>query len=244
VSGVSVGLEQLDVWHEDERGEPVTIVHGLSLSIAPRERVALVGPNGAGKTSLLLALVGALPFGGRAVIGDRLLERRSLESLRQTIGFVFSDPRDQLFCTTVFDEVAYGPRLRNVAKEEIEQRVARALSAVGLTGLEQRAPAALSLGEQRRLAIATILSYEAALVLVDEPTASLDPRARQAVLEALAALDATLIFATHDLDAVRELSARAVVLDGGRVLADGPAERVFADPELMQKACLAPLPRT
>jgi cobalt/nickel transport system ATP-binding protein len=244
VSGVSVGLERLDVWHEDAHGQPVKIVHDLSLSIAPRERVALVGPNGAGKTSLLLALVGALPFDGRAVIGGEPLERRSLEALRQRVGFVFSDPRDQLFCTTVFDEVAYGPRLRNVAKEELEQRVARALSAVGLAGLEERAPAALSLGEQRRLAIATILSYEAALVLVDEPTASLDPRARQSVLMALAALDATVIFATHDLDAARELRARAVVLTAGRVLADGPAEEVFADRELMQKACLAPLPRT
>jgi energy-coupling factor transporter ATP-binding protein EcfA2 len=87
------------------------------------------------------------------------------------------------------------------------------------------------------------LSYEAALVLVDEPTASLDPRARQAVLEAIAALDATVIFATHDLDAARELGARAVVLGAGRILADGPAERVFADPELMQKACLLPLPK-
>jgi energy-coupling factor transporter ATP-binding protein EcfA2 len=236
-------LERVDVWHEDVRGQPVKIVHELTLSIAPRERIALVGTNGAGKTSLLLALVGALPFAGRAVIAGEPLDRRSLESLRRRMGFVFSDPRDQLFCTSVFDEVAYGPRLRNVGQAELEQRVTGALSAVGLLGLEHRDPAALSLGEQRRLAIATILSYEAALVLVDEPTASLDPRARQAVLEALAALDATVIFATHDLDAARELKARAVVLAAGRLLADGPAERVFADPELMQKAALAPLPR-
>jgi cobalt/nickel transport system ATP-binding protein len=238
-----VGLEGLDVWHEDARGQPVKIVHDLSLSIEARERVALVGPNGAGKTSLLLALVGALPFSGRALIGGQALERRTLESLRRQIGFVFADPRDQLFCTTVFDEVAYGPRLRNVAAGELERRVSGALSAVGLEGFEQRAPSALSLGEQRRLAIATILSYEARLVLVDEPTASLDPRARQAVLEAIVALDATVIFATHDLDAARELGARAVVLGGGRILADGPAEQVFADSELMQKACLAPVPR-
>jgi cobalt/nickel transport system ATP-binding protein len=243
VSAASVGLEGLDVWHEDARGQPVKIVHDLSLSIAARERVALVGPNGAGKTSLLLALVGALPFSGRVLLAGQALERDTLESLRRQIGFVFADPRDQLFCTTVFDEVAYGPRLRNAAAGELEHRVAQALSAVGLAGLDQRAPSALSLGEQRRLAIATILSYEARLVLVDEPTASLDPRARQAVLEAIAALDATVIFATHDLDAARELGARAVVLGAGRILADGPARQVFADAELMQKACLAPLPR-
>ena len=243
MSAVPVGLERLDVWHEDAGGEPVKVVHDLSLSIAARERVALVGANGAGKTSLLLALVGALPFSGRVVVGEQLLERQTLEALRRRIGFVFADPRDQLFCRSVFDEVAYGPRLRNLPAGEVEQRVARALAAVGLAGFEQRSPAALSLGEQRRLAIATILSYEAALVLVDEPTASLDPRARQAILEAMAALDATVVFATHDLDAARELKARAIVLSAGRVFADGSAGQVFADGELMQKACLAPLPR-
>jgi cobalt/nickel transport system ATP-binding protein len=240
VPGAPVGIERLDVWHEDARGEPHQVVHELSVALAARERVALVGPNGAGKTSLLLALVGALPFKGSVVIGGQALERRSLETLRRRIGFVFADPRDQLFCTNVYDEVAYGPRLRNLDPDEVEKRVAGALAAVQLGGFEQRAPAALSLGEQRRLAIATILSYEAELVLVDEPTASLDPRARQAVLDAIAALDATVVFATHDLDAARELKARVVVLNAGRLCADGPADRVLSDVALLQKAGLVP----
>jgi cobalt/nickel transport system ATP-binding protein len=239
VSGSSIAIENLDVWYEDARGEAHRVVHALSVAIEPGERVALVGRNGAGKTSLLLALVGAVPFSGRVAIAGQVLERHTLETLRRGIGFVFADPRDQLFCATVLDEVAYGPRLRDFAQAELKTRVARALAAVNLSGFERRPPAALSLGEKRRLAIATVLSYEAALVIVDEPTASLDPLARHAVLEAIAALEATVVFATHDLEAARELGARVLVFDAGRLLADGPATEILSDLPLLRRAGLA-----
>jgi cobalt/nickel transport system ATP-binding protein len=238
LAGSSLAIEKLTVWYEDARGEARRVVHELSLAIEPGERVAMVGRNGAGKTSLLLALVGAVPFSGSVTIAGQALERHTLETLRRGIGFVFADPHDQLFCETVQDEVAYGPRLRGSAPEAVEARVVRALSAVNLGGFELRPVAALSLGEKRRLAIATVLSYEAALVIVDEPTASLDPVARHAVLSAIAALDATVVFATHDLEAARELGARVLVFDAGRLLADGPASQILADLDLLERAGL------
>jgi len=239
VAGTPIAIEKLDVWYEDARGDAHRVVHALSVAIEPGERVALLGRNGAGKTSLLLALVGAVPFSGSVTIGGQALARHTLETVRRGIGFVFADPRDQLFCATVHEEVAYGPRLRDLAPSEVEQRVARALAAVNLTGFESRPPGALSLGEKRRLAIATVLSYEAALVIVDEPTASLDPLARHSVLEAIAGLDATVVFATHDLDAARELGARTLVFDAGRLLADGPATQILSDLDLLRRAGLA-----
>lgn len=226
------------MWREDAARAHRLAVESFSLDVGAGECVAVVGPNGAGKTSLLLALVGAAPFEGKIAIGSRLLESKSLEELRRTTGFVFAEPTDQLFSTTVREEVAFGPRLRGASPDEVAERVVQALSAVGLSGFEERAPRSLSLGEQRRLAVATILSYDASLVLLDEPTASLDPRARTAMLETIRHLTATVLIATHDLDAAIELGARVVLLSSGKLVADGPAERLLTDEALLGKAGL------
>lgn len=235
---LAVHIEALEVWRESAASEPRRVLEGFSLEIAPRERVALVGPNGAGKTSLLLALVGAAPFQGRIALGERTLERATLAELRREVGFVFAEPGDQLFLPTVGEEVAFGPRVRGVPEAELDERVRAALTRVGLEGFEARAPGELSLGEQRRLAFATVLSYAPGLVLADEPTASLDPLARRELLRTLARVDATLVFATHDLEGARAVGARIVLMRGGQLIATGPADELMADRALLVRAGL------
>jgi cobalt/nickel transport system ATP-binding protein len=232
-----IELSGVQVWREDGLGgEPAEVVHGVSIAIEAGRRVALVGANGAGKTSLLLALVGAARFAGTIRIGDLVLDRRSLTAVRAKLGFVFAEPADQLFSATVLDEAAFAPRQRALTDAALRAR--RELSRVGLTGLEERAPQSLSLGEQRRLAIAAVLSADPAVLLLDEPTASLDSRSRRAVLEAIGACPATTIFATHDLEAALELEADVLVLGGGRLLGHGAAGAALADARLLDAAGL------
>ncbi len=234
----SIYLDKVSVWREGTTRAPRLVVDKLSLDVDARERIALIGPNGAGKTSLLLAMVGAVPFEGRIAIGDRELTRKSLGALRRDVGFVFAEPGDQLFLPSVRDEVAFGPRQRGVPEAEIAARVADALAAVGLQGFDERTPGELSLGEQRRLAFATVLSYRPGVVLCDEPTASLDPLARKEMLATLSSVDATLVFATHDLDGARNVGARAVLMRAGRMVAAGAAEDVLSNRELLVAAGL------
>jgi cobalt/nickel transport system ATP-binding protein len=232
-----IRIDALRVWRDEAGQRPV--IGRLSLEIAAGERVVLAGPNGAGKTSLLLSLVGAVPSSGRIEIGGRLLERSSLAELRRQVGYVFAEPHDQLLCGSVREEVALGLELRGVTKSEIAVRAARALEAVGLAGFEERSPAALSLGEQRRVVLASVLCSEPGVVLIDEPTASLDPVARRGMLKTLSRLDSTLIVATHDLDAALELEARVVLMKAGELIADGTAARLLTDETLLDQAGLA-----
>ncbi len=238
MGGQSIRIEGLEVWREDGP-ERERVVAGLSLEIAAGERVAIAGPNGAGKTLLLLAMVGALPFSGTISVGGLELAPKSLEAVRREVGYVFADPADQLFLPTVREEVGFGPRQRGISDAALSARVDAALAAVGLVGFEERSPLALSLGEQRRLAAATVLSSEPAALLFDEPTASLDPRARRSMIDTLRSLDATLLLATHDLDAVLDLEARVVLLDRGHMVAEGPATALLRDEALLERAGMA-----
>jgi cobalt/nickel transport system ATP-binding protein len=210
------------------RGKTVAIDR-LTLAVAPGERIFLLGPNGAGKTSLLLALVGAASFEGAIRVGGVALGPSTLAQVRREIAFVFADPTDQFFLDDVEEEVAFGPRERGLEPGEVQRRVERALGAVGLDGRTGRSPLELSLGEQRRLAVATALAIEPRLLLFDEPTASLDPRARAAVIQVIRELGSTLVVATHDLDAALAIGGRAVLLDAGRVVRDGPTDEVLLD---------------
>ena len=234
-----VNVSELAVWRDDGLdAEPRQVLAGVSFDFGAGERVAVVGANGAGKTSLLLALVGAVPFQGQIAFGQLVLEKKSLAAVRREVAFVFAEPSDQLFLPSVEEEVAFAPRQRGRTEAEVTERVARVLAQVGLRGAERRAPAALSLGEQRRLALATALSADPAVLLLDEPTASLDGRARRAVLAALRATQATLLFASHDLAAVRELATRVVLLGNGELLAAGPAREIMFDAALLDRAGL------
>lgn len=237
MSAERVLLEDVRVWREDGLGGvPTEVVHGVGAEIAAGERVALVGANGAGKTSLLLALVGAVRFSGRIAVGELELDAKTLSRVRERVGFVFAEPADQLFLPTVLEEAAYAPTQRKLS--DALARAERALDTVGLAELGARSPTSLSLGEQRRLALATVLSAEPGVLLLDEPTASLDARARRAVLRAIRGSGATTVFATHDLEAALELEARVLVVGGGRLLGSGPARQTLADAALLDAAGL------
>ncbi len=187
------------------------VLREVSFEIDKGETVVLLGPNGAGKSTLLLLLAGVLQGEG------------TIES-QDPVGLVFQNPDDQLFCPTVAEDVGYGPRYQGLGEAEVSNQVRSALAQVGLAGLEDRFPLALSGGEKKRVALATVLSMEPTFLALDEPTAGLDARARRAVIEALQRLEQSLLVATHDLELAQELSHRALVLDQGSVVYDGPLQ--------------------
>jgi cobalt/nickel transport system ATP-binding protein len=200
---------------------------GVDLDVAAGERVAVLGPNGAGKTTLMLHLNGLLRGEGELDVAG-LSDTREL---RAAVGLVFQDPDDQLFMPTVGEDVAFGPL--NLGVDDVRERVAGALAAVRMEHVIDRAPHQLSLGQRRRVAIATVLAMRPRLLVLDEPSANLDPRARRELLEVLEPLDRTLLVVTHDLPFAARLCERAVVLSGGRVVADGPCAEILADEALL-----------
>jgi cobalt transport protein ATP-binding subunit len=214
-------------------------LRGVSFRVAPGECVALLGPNGSGKSTVLLHLNGLLPEkpapNGVVQIMGRPIAPENLLAIRSQVGLVFQDPDDQLFCPTVEEDVRFGPQQLGLAEAEIKQRTARALAQVGLTGYERRATHHLSHGEKRRACLAGVLACEPALLVLDEPTSDLDPRGRREFKALLRQIPATKLIATHDLELVVELCSRAIVLDKGEVVADGPMASLLNDEELMLK---------
>jgi cobalt/nickel transport system ATP-binding protein len=204
----------------------------VCFSLQPGEKVAILGPNGAGKSTLLLHLNGLLHGSGDVkIMGHRVIEndKKTLASIRAMVGLVFQDPDDQLFMPTVFDDVAFGPINLGWPEDEVRHRVAHALEDVGLVGYETRAPYHLSGGEKRRAAIATVLAMEPELLVLDEPTSGLDPAGRLLLIELLRRLSPTLLIASHDLDMVLEVCERCLLMDGGRIVAEGPPQDLFED---------------
>ncbi len=206
---------------------------GIDLHVAHGERVALLGPNGAGKTTLMLHLNGLLTGTGELEVAGLPVERGTLPQLRERVGLVFQDPDDQLFMPTVGEDVAFGPLNLGLAREEVAARVRDALAAVRMDGAHDRSPHLLSMGERRRVAIATVLAMRPWLLVLDEPSASLDPRGRRELLEVLAGIEGTMLLATHDIPLAAELCERAVVLDAGRIRADGSCRDLLADRDLL-----------
>jgi cobalt/nickel transport system ATP-binding protein len=206
----------------------------IDLRVEPGETLALVGPNGAGKSTLLLHLNGVLePTVGTVSIDATIVERSSLGMIRARVGLVFQDPDDQLFSPTVRDDVAFGPMHMGLPAEEVEQRVEQALAAVGMQGSEARVPHHLSVGQRKRVSLATVLSMDPTVLVFDEPTAGVDPRGRREVIEVVSARTETVLISTHDMALVAELSPRVVILDEGILVADGPAGEILADDALL-----------
>ena len=212
----------------------------VDLSVCPGENVAVIGPNGAGKTTLLLHLNGILRGNSTVKICGLPVEEEHLKEIRKRVGLIFQDPEDQLFSLNVFDDIAFGPINMGYSELEVKERVARALKWVGMDGYEQRLPHHLSFGEKKRIAIATVLSLDPEVLVIDEPTSNLDPRSKWSLIELLRAFPMTKIIATHDLDLVRALCGRTIVMDGGKVAIDGNTEDILDDTPLLKAHGLAP----
>ncbi len=216
-----------------------TALDGVSFRIGHGESVALVGPNGAGKSTLLLHLVGLNePQRGRVSIGDVPVTKTTLPDVRKSVGMVFQDADDQLFMPTVQEDVGFGPLNLGLPPETIDQRVRESLERVGALHLKDRPPYRLSGGEKRAVSIATVLAMCPSVLVMDEPSSSLDPRARRRLIGLLKGFEHTKIIATHDLDMALELTWRTIVLSEGRVAADGPTGDIFADTDLLERCGL------
>lgn len=213
------------------------VLRGLHLAAAPGERIAVLGPNGAGKTSLLHLLVGIKPVheGRIAVTGQDVAQPTHLPAIRRAVGLVFQEPDDQLFCATVYEDVAFGPRQMGLPEPEVHTRVQAALAAVGMADQARSVSHHLSSGQKRRASLATVLVMQPRILLLDEPTNDLDPRGRRMLQQILAECPQTLLIATHDLEFVLRVCQRAVLLDAGRLICDGPARQILADAPLMDE---------
>lgn len=226
----SIEVENLSFSYPD--GHPA--LQNVSLSIQPDEKVALVGPNGAGKSTLLLHLNGILSGQGSVRVCDVDASKGNLGRLRAMVGLVFQSPEDQLFSPKVYDDVAFGPLYQGLSPEEVQNRVVEALDVVQMNSYAQRVSHHLSMGEKKRIAIATVLSMKPEVLALDEPTAGLDPRSRRSLINFLHDLPMTMLVSTHDMLMVGDLFPRMVIMDEGCIVADGPTEQLMGDAALLE----------
>jgi cobalt/nickel transport system ATP-binding protein len=208
-------------------------LRGVSFDVCEGDKVALVGPNGAGKSTLMLHLNGILNGHGEVSVAGKRLTRENLPAVRALVGLVFQNPDDQLFSPTVFEDVAFGPLHMGLSMKEVESRVTAALEAVRMSGFRDRLSHHLSVGEKKRIAIATVLSMEPQILVLDEPSAGLDPRARRTLINLLRELPITMLVSTHDMKLVQELFPRTMVMDEGQIVADGRTADILENEALL-----------
>lgn len=206
----------------------------INLDVYEGETLGIIGPNGAGKSTLLLHLNGILNGSGNIKIFDRPLIRKNISFIRSKVGLVFQDPQDQLFMPTVHEDTAFGPMNLGLSQDEIDSRVNYALKEVGLLDKENCLSYHLSLGEQRRLSIATVLSMSVELLVLDEPNSNLDPASRRHLINLLRSLNITKVIATHDLEMVLDLYSRVILLDKGRVISEGQTKEILSNKSLLE----------
>ena len=230
-------VEAIDLYYTYPDG--TVGLNGVSFRITHGESVALIGENGAGKSTLLLHMNGYLSATrGGIRIGDYIVSPSILNNIRRSVGMVFQNSDDQLFMPTVFEDVAFGPMNLGLEKEELEHKVMQALDTVGAAHLRSRPPYRLSHGEKRSVAIATVLAMSPDILVMDEPTSSLDPMSRACLIQLLKTFHHTKIIATHDLDMAMDLCERAIVLHQGRITGDGPIMKLLQDEELLHRSRL------
>jgi cobalt/nickel transport system ATP-binding protein len=212
---------------------------GINFRINHGESVGIVGANGAGKSTLLNLMLGIVfPTKGKINIGDIEVAKKTLPLIRQRVGLVFQEADDQLFMPTVYDDIAFGPRNFKLQESEVERRVVNALETVGILHLKDRPPYKLSGGEKRAAAIATVLSMEPDILIMDEPTAALDPKSRRRLINLLKDFTHTKIIASHDIDMIWESCERTIVISEGTIIADGLTREILSDQELMERSSL------
>jgi cobalt/nickel transport system ATP-binding protein len=209
-------------------------LRGVSIKLCEGDKVALVGPNGAGKSTLMLHLNGILNGEGEMSIAGMRIEPDNLPVIRAMVGLVFQSPDDQLFSPTVFEDVAFGPLHMGLPEDEVHARVDEALEMVRMSKFRDRLSHHLSVGEKKRIAIATVLSMRPQILVLDEPSAGLDPRARRSLINLLRDLPITMLVSSHDLLMVRELFPRMVIMDEGKIVADGPTVELMEDEALLE----------
>lgn len=209
-------------------------LHDVALNLCDGDKVALVGPNGAGKSTLMLHLNGILRGEGVIRVGNMVLSPDNLPIIRSMVGLVFQNPDDQLFSPTVFEDVAFGPLHMGLPEEEVQERVDEALAAVRMDDFSDRLSHHLSVGEKKRIAIATVLSMRPQILVLDEPSAGLDPRARRSLINLLRDLPITMLVSSHDLLMVRELFPRMIIMDEGRIVADDLTVDLMSDEALLE----------
>lgn len=217
------------------------VLTDISFTIAPGEIIGLVGPSGAGKSTLLQHLNGLLPgkltdtSAASVSIDGVSLSQPTIAEVRRRVGFLFQDPDDQLFCPTVFEDVAFGPLNLGLSDDEARQRVRESLTSVGLAGYEPRSTLRLSLGERKRVCLAGVFACQPSVLALDEPFSSLDPRARRTLIGILKKFPGSQIIATHDLDVVVDLCHRVLLLDAGQLRAVGPTTDILGNAALMER---------
>jgi len=227
----SIDVENLSFAYPDGHAA----LRDVSLHIAPGEKVALVGPNGAGKSTLILHLNGILTAkSGRVHVCGLDVDEKNLSRVRASVGLVFQNPDDQLFSPTVYEDVAFGPLYQGLSAPEVDERVQAALAAVRMSEYARRVSYHLSAGEKKRIAIATVLSMNPEVLVLDEPTAGLDPRARRSLIHLLRDLPITMLVSTHDLAMVKELFPRTIIMDGGEIVADGLTASLLENVPLLE----------
>lgn len=209
-------------------------LQNVSLNLCESEKVALVGPNGAGKSTLMLHLNGILGKNAEISISGLSLDTKNLPAIRALVGLVFQNPDDQLFSPTVFDDIAFGPLHMGLPEDQIYQRVEEALAAVGMEGFGDRLSHHLSVGQKKRIAIATVLSMHPQILVLDEPSAGLDPRARRSLINLLRNLPITQLVSTHDLRMAQELFPRMIIMDDGQIVADGLTSELLENETLLE----------
>ncbi len=223
----------------------IEALRNIDFQVNPQERVGIVGPSGAGKSTLLLHLNGLLPEklspsipntdNASVSIMGKSVSEENIYQIRQLIGLLFQDPDDQLFCPTVEEDIAFGPLNMKLSQEEVHKRISESLSSVGLENYEKRKTMQLSVGERKRVCLAGILACQPSILVLDEPTSNLDPRARRRLLGILQNFEGCQIIATHDLEFVVEHCNRVILLDGGEIHADGTPKTVLSDSVLMKE---------
>lgn len=211
-------------------------LNGISFRIVHGESVGIVGANGAGKSTLLLQINGTLlPTQGSVSIGETILSKKTAKEIRKKIGFVFQDPDDQIFMPTVFEDVAFGPLHLGWTLENVEQSAMKALEQVNCLHLKDRPPHRLSLGQRRSISIASVISMDPDILIMDEPSSNLDPRSRRQLIQLLKKFDHSKMLASHDLDMVMQLCDRTIILNEGTVVADGKTLELFSNETLLEE---------